>query len=95
MSRNEVVRFYKIHTTKLVCEPISFTVPRKSELFQSDIFPDTAGDEPALSIEEWISGKDAEPIMISLEGGFQAKEKVASTIGTKNVMAGLSSKKIS
>ncbi|WP_411027255.1 hypothetical protein, partial [Salmonella sp. s54925] len=47
------------------------------------------------SIEEWISGKDAEAIMISLEGGFQAKEKVASTIGTKNVMAGLSSKKIS
>ena len=32
----EIVRFYKLHPNKI--EPISFTVPRKSDLFQSDIY---------------------------------------------------------
>lgn len=94
VSHNEVARFFKLHSTKPICEPISFTVPRKSELFQKDLFPDTAGDEPALTADEWIGGKDAEPILISLEEGFKAKEKSATAIGTKNVMAGLSSSKV-
>lgn len=66
----------------------------QSELFQKDIFPDTPGDEPALTADEWIGGKDAEPILISLEEGFKAKEKSATAIGTKNVMAGLSSSRV-
>ena len=32
----EIVRFYKLHPNKI--EPVSFTVPRKSELFQADIY---------------------------------------------------------
>ena len=32
--------------------------------------------------------------MISLEGGFKSKDKGATSIGTKNVMAALSSKKL-
>ena len=71
----------------------------QSELFQADIFPETAGDEPALTADEWIEGKDADPIMISLEEGFKVqglkvREKSSTAIGTKNVMAGLSSKKL-
>ena len=94
VNNNEVIRFFKIHSTKPICEPISFTVPRKSELFQDDIFPDTASDEPALTADEWVSGQNAEPKTFSLKEGFKPREKGASSIGTKNVMAGLSSRKL-
>ena len=33
-------------------EPISFIVPRKSEAFQEDIFPDTNAGVPSLSAGE-------------------------------------------
>ncbi|XP_028396704.1 coronin-1C-A-like [Dendronephthya gigantea] len=94
VNQNEVTRFFKIHSTKPLCEPISFTVPRKSELFQKDIFPETASDEPALTAEEWEAGKNAEPKTISLEAGFKPREKGGTSIGTKNVMAGVSSRKL-
>lgn len=29
VSRCEIMRFYKLHTTRNVCEPISMIVPRK------------------------------------------------------------------
>jgi len=56
-------------------EPISFQVPRKSELFQDDIFPPTAGTKPSVSGDEWFAGKTGEPVLISLEGGFVAPAK--------------------
>lgn len=63
----EVFRFYKLHATRPVCEPISMIVPRKSEQFQADIFPDTPAPTPALTAEEWLSGKNRSPVMISLK----------------------------
>ncbi|XP_067884179.1 coronin-6-like [Heterodontus francisci] len=48
------------------------TVPRKSDIFQEDLYPDTIGPEPALDAEEWFSGKDADPICISLKNGCGA-----------------------
>jgi WD40 repeat protein len=68
----EIVKMLKVGT-KLV-EPISFQVPRKSDMFQDDIFPDCFAGEPALSADEWLSGKDAEPKTMSLAGGFVAKK---------------------
>jgi len=70
----EIMRFYKLHA-KGLCEVISMTVPRKSELFQDDLFPDTAGDVPALTADEWIAGKDATPVLISLRDGFKSTQK--------------------
>ena len=52
-SRNEVFRFYKLHATKDLVEPISMIVPRKSEIFQDDIFPETAAASPALTGREF------------------------------------------
>ncbi|KAG9465574.1 hypothetical protein GDO78_018074 [Eleutherodactylus coqui] len=52
------------------CEPIAMTVPRKSDLFQEDLYPDTIGPDPALTAEEWLSGKNAEPLLISLKDGY-------------------------
>lgn len=70
----EIARFYKLHT-KGLCEVIPMTVPRKSELFQDDLYPDTIGDTPALTAEEWLSGKDAAPILISLRDGYKPTKK--------------------
>lgn len=50
--------------------PVSMQVPRKSDLFQDDLFPDTPGEEPALSAAEWLSGKNATPKLVSLESGY-------------------------
>lgn len=74
----EIMRFYKLHA-KGLCEVISMTVPRKSELFQDDLFPDTAGDVPALTAEEWIAGKNATPILVSLRDGYKPTQKAVLT----------------
>ncbi|XP_065063838.1 coronin-1C-A-like [Rhopilema esculentum] len=70
----EVARFYKLHQSGL-CEPISMIVPRRSDRFQEDLYPLTQGDIPSLEAEEWLSGKNAEPILISLKEGYQPTEK--------------------
>ncbi|MCJ8730145.1 hypothetical protein PDJAM_G00180820 [Pangasius djambal] len=56
----EVFRFYRLVTTKSLIEPLSMIVPRRSEAYQEDIYPMTAGKEPAMTAEEWLSGKDKE-----------------------------------
>jgi hypothetical protein len=43
------------------------TVPRKSELFQEDLYPDTLSDEASLTADEWHAGEDAEPCTMSLK----------------------------
>ncbi|KAL4658372.1 coronin-1A-like isoform X1 [Arapaima gigas] len=68
VSKCEIARFYKLHERK--CEPIVMTVPRKSDLFQEDLYPDTIGPEPSVEAAEWFAGKQAEPILISLKDGF-------------------------
>ncbi|MBN3284834.1 COR1C protein, partial [Polyodon spathula] len=60
--------FYKLQERK--CEPIIMTVPRKSDLFQDDLYPDTAGPDAALEAEDWFEGKNADPILISLKHGY-------------------------
>ncbi|KAF9107592.1 Coronin-like protein crn1 [Mortierella sp. AM989] len=75
----EIARAYKVSNG--IVEPISFTVPRKSDSFQADLFPDCVGDEPALTADAWFGGETANPKLISLEKGFTAtakKEFVAS-----------------
>ena len=45
----EIFRFYKLHATKDIIEPISMIVPRKSESFQDDIYPETQAPVPSLT----------------------------------------------
>lgn len=65
----EIFRFFKLHATRGLCEPISMIVPRKSDQFHDDLYPDTAAPVPALSPEEWISGRNAQPTVMSLKTG--------------------------
>jgi len=69
----EVFRMYKLHATKDVVEPISMIVPRKSDTFQDDIYPETAAPIAAITAEEWLSGQDASPILISMKTGSKTR----------------------
>lgn len=90
VNKCEIARFYKLQERK--CEPIVMTVPRKSDLFQDDLYPDTAGPEPALEAAEWFEGKNADPLLISLKSEFvptkksevKMKKNVLSKKVTKN-----------
>jgi len=75
-------------------EPISFQVPRKSDIFQDDLFPDTFAGEPALTGEEWLSGKDGEPKLISLAGGFVKKAPVSFNPDKQEAPKELSEKEV-
>ncbi|KAK7789673.1 hypothetical protein R5R35_011444 [Gryllus longicercus] len=73
VSQCEIFRFYKLHATKGMCEPISMIVPRKSDQFQDDLYPDTAAPSPALTAQEWISGKNCNPILMSMKTGVMVR----------------------
>jgi coronin-1B/1C/6 len=63
----EVGRFLKLTKNSII--PISFIVPRKSgaDIFQSDIYPDCFAGKPALSGDEWISGKNKDALTMSMD----------------------------
>ena len=67
---NEIMRAYKTVNDQYI-EPISFTVPRRAETFQSDIYPPATGLKPAVSAKEWFDGKDGIPTKIDMEGIYE------------------------
>lgn len=60
----EIARLLKLTTNSV--EPLSFVVPRKSEAFQEDLYPDTASVEPSHSADEWMAGSSLPPKLSSL-----------------------------
>lgn len=73
------MRAYKTVNDSYI-EPISFTVPRRAETFQSDIYPPCTGSKPAMSASEWLSGKTGLPPKIDLESIYEgnAPKEVAA-----------------
>lgn len=65
----EVLRFYRLVTTKNLVEPVSMIVPRRSEAYQDDIYPMTASSKPAMTAHEWLSGLNKDPLLMSLKPG--------------------------
>ncbi|KAF8677345.1 coronin [Rhizoctonia solani] len=63
----EIMRVYKVYGSTI--EPIGFVVPRKSDQFQSDIFPPAPSSEPALTAAEWFAGKTAPQNLVDLDTG--------------------------
>ena len=39
-------------------------------MFQSDIFPPTAGVQPSLTSEQWLNGQNRGPVLVSLQVDF-------------------------
>jgi len=72
----EIARLLKLTATAV--EPISFQVPRKSDIFQDDLYPPTFSGEPTLTADEWVKGKNGSPKTCNLSPGFiAAKPKEA------------------
>lgn len=76
---NEIMRAYKTINDTYI-EPISFTVPRRAETFQADIFPPAFGSKPAVSAQEWLQGKTGVPAKLDFESIYEgnAPKEVAS-----------------
>lgn len=73
------MRAYKTVNDAYV-EPISFTVPRRAETFQADIFPPAVGAKPAVSADEWLQGKTGVPAKLDFESIYEggAPKEIAS-----------------
>lgn len=60
--------------------------PPQSDLFQDDLYPDTAGPDPALEAEEWFAGKNGGPILISLKDGYVSTKNRDLKVVKTNVL---------
>jgi len=72
----EIDRLMKLGVKTM--EPISFQVPRKSDIFQDDLFPDCFSGDYSLTGDEWISGKNAQQKTRPMAPGFVPGKKVAA-----------------
>ena len=66
---HEIMKGLKLESTAV--QPVSFRVPRKSEAFQEDIFPDCAAGLPAMNSDDWVAGQNRQPILTSMKPGMQ------------------------
>uniref|UniRef100_A0A4W4H9B3 Coronin n=1 Tax=Electrophorus electricus TaxID=8005 RepID=A0A4W4H9B3_ELEEL len=89
----EVFRFYRLVTIKSLIEPLSMIVPRRSETYQEDIYPMTAGKEPALTAEEWLSGVDKGPMLMSLRPGSKVETYIDHLESRKSLSASLDTRR--
>jgi coronin-1B/1C/6 len=71
---NEIIKSYKLLNDNSI-EPLSFIVPRRSEIFQDDIYPDAPSNKPALSAAEYFDGKTVDgPILCSMRDIYDGIE---------------------
>jgi coronin-1B/1C/6 len=61
----EVTRMLKLGTNNV--EPLPFIIPRKSDLFQADLFPPARAGKPAMNATEFFGGKSAKPTLMELD----------------------------
>jgi coronin-1B/1C/6 len=61
----EVARMLKLTTSAV--EPLRFIIPRKSELFQADLYPDCRAPKAALKADDFFGGKNHAPVLMSLD----------------------------
>jgi len=61
----EIARSFHLYSDHIA--PVSYVVPRKSKLFQTDIFPDTYAGQPSMSASDWCNGENKPPVKISMD----------------------------
>lgn len=84
MGRQAVCPFSTAAPNEFILSPSPWAW--QSDLFQDDLYPDTAGPEPALEADEWLSGKDVEPILISLRDGYIPAKNRELKVTKKNIL---------
>jgi len=73
----EIARLLKVTGTAI--EPVNFFVPRKSDIFQDDLYPPTFSGEPTLTAKKWIEGGKGDPKTMVLSPGFVAPKATESS----------------
>jgi WD40 repeat protein len=71
----EVAKCLRVLNDSIV--PVSFQVPRKSDLFQEDLFPATRAPIAAQDSAAWLEGKNAEPVLMSMNPADNTDRPVA------------------
>jgi len=75
VASTEIVRIFRLIQDAVA--PVTFTVPRKlKHEFASDLYPDTASREPALSAGEWFSGKTSSPKTTSISASQGSSQPI-------------------
>jgi len=81
----EIARCLRVMGDSVI--PVSFSVPRKSDLFQKDLYPDAYAGVPALSAAEYKDGKNVDgPVLVSMKPGESEKmdhKKTAAVVFSK------------
>ncbi|XP_056299367.1 coronin-2B-like isoform X2 [Pseudoliparis swirei] len=91
VSSCEVFRFYRLIAIKDLVEPLSMIVPRKeSDAFQEDLFPMTAGNQAAMTAQEWLLGINRSPVLMSLRPGTRVINPYPETPAEKGLVRQLS-----
>lgn len=80
----ETARVLKLTNNKGI-HPLVWTVPRKSDAFQCDIFPDCPSTTPAHTADEWAMGSSKLPITMSLNPSFSGKNNEIKKIKLKTI----------
>jgi len=63
--------------------PISFQVPRKSDLFQKDLFPDAYAGVPSLEAKEYLGGDNKAQKLKSMKPGTAQETVVVKSFSAK------------
>jgi len=63
-------------------EVVPFKVPRKSQEFQDDLFPNTRAPIAPMTTEEWVGGKNSDPKMMSARPGEATSAAPRKTMKT-------------
>ncbi|CAG9532127.1 unnamed protein product [Cercopithifilaria johnstoni] len=87
-NENEIARIYKV-TTKGVVDELQFFVPRKSDLYQADLYPDTRSHVPALTAEQFIEGQNAPPNLVPVNPDAAIAKPKIQIAKKANILANL------
>ncbi|XP_063324851.1 coronin-2B-like [Pelmatolapia mariae] len=88
----EIFRFYRLIAIKDLVEPLSMIVPRKeSGIFQEDLYPMTAGNQAAMTAQEWLLGVNRGPVLMSLKPDTRVANPYPETPAEKGLVRQLSS----
>lgn len=80
-TRCEVARFLKLQKDKV--EPLSFICPRKSDLFQADLYPDAYAGKPSIKSKDFFSGKKGTVNRVTMDPSKRTG-KATTTTGATN-----------
>eukprot|EP00403_Amphidinium_massartii_P016771 CAMPEP_0178428024 /NCGR_PEP_ID=MMETSP0689_2-20121128/30057_1 /TAXON_ID=160604 /ORGANISM="Amphidinium massartii, Strain CS-259" /LENGTH=453 /DNA_ID=CAMNT_0020049769 /DNA_START=51 /DNA_END=1412 /DNA_ORIENTATION=+ len=86
VSKHEVMRALKLETN--LVQPVSFRVPRKSEAFQEDLYPECPAGVPSCGPDDWLAdpSKAQKPVLQSMKPGASAAGGAAAKRATTGGM---------